>query len=577
MITPYYQQELQNLKELAVEFAKAHPALAPLLSGPSTDPDVERLLEGSAFLTGLVREKLDDEFPEIVHNLLELVFPHYLRPIPSTAIIQFTPKTGLKEILSVKAGTTVASVPVKGTKCLFTTSLDVDLQPLEITSASLQRTPGQPPAARIGFELHGMRLKDWNPQRLRMLIGGSFAQAADRFHLLMRFTSAIHILPQEGGSPVTLNKRNLRPVGFGGGEALLPYPSQAFSGYRILQEYFILPHKFLFFDVTGLDQWTTRGDGTRFEVVFELGKIPDDVPEFKREHFILSATPAVNLFPHGAEPILLDHRQQEYRIRPSDQQAQNYQVYSVSTVTGFAAGTVKQKKYVPFEMFLPASSETSSYHVIRKISAMDETVEQYLTIAYDMEGAPPEPETLSLELVCSNFRLPENLQIGDISQPTESSPTLCEFKNISRTTAAVQPPIGKDLLWRLLSHVSLNYLPIADAKNLKALLRLYIFPDTRDRASVVANSKRVDGIQDFSSTIADRIIYGYVIRGQDLKLTVNSQNFASLGDMYLFGSVLDAFFSGYCTLNTFTRLEMLDMLTGEVYQWPIRSGDRPLL
>ncbi|MEE9556699.1 MAG: type VI secretion system baseplate subunit TssF, partial [Candidatus Adiutricales bacterium] len=83
----HYQQELQNLKELAVEFSKAHPALAPMLSGQTQDPDVERLLEGVAFLTGMLREKLEDEFPEIIHGLLDLIFPHYLRPAPSTTMI----------------------------------------------------------------------------------------------------------------------------------------------------------------------------------------------------------------------------------------------------------------------------------------------------------------------------------------------------------------------------------------------------------------------------------------------------------------------------------------------------------
>ena len=69
MFNKYYQQELNALRELGSEFSRTHPALAPMLSGPASDPDVERLLEGVAFLTGLLRQKLDDEFPEIVHSL----------------------------------------------------------------------------------------------------------------------------------------------------------------------------------------------------------------------------------------------------------------------------------------------------------------------------------------------------------------------------------------------------------------------------------------------------------------------------------------------------------------------------
>lgn len=577
MITPYYQQELYHLKQLALEFSKAHPALAPLLSGPSSDPDVERLLEGTAFLSGLIREKLDDEFPEIVHNLLQLVFPHYLRPIPSVAIVQFTPKTGLMESLTVKAGTMVASIPVNGTKCLFSTCQDVDLHPLKVQDAALVKTPGQAPRVTVTMELAGPGLDAWHPRRLRFLLGGVYSEAAERYHLLMTQTRSIRLRSLSGGSEILLPRQHLSPVGFTDDEALFPYPSHAYSGYRILQEYFIFPHKFLYFDITGMEQWKNRGEGSRFEMIFELANLPAAAPNFHREHFVLAATPVVNLFSHGAEPILLDHRQPEYRIRPSDQLSQNYQVYAVTDVTGFASGTVRQKKYVPFEMFMPSSEDTASYHVNRRMSALDESLEFTLSVAYPADGPAVESETLSVELTCTNFRLPETLHIGDIRLPTESTPGLCEFANISRPTAAVQPPVGKELLWRLLSHISLNYLPIADAKSLNALLQLYIFQETRDRASVVANTKRVDSIQEFTTRVTNRIVAGHVLCGQELNLSVHGQNFASTGDMYLFGSVLDAFLAGYSSLNTFTRLTLHDIQTGERYQWPMRVGDRPLI
>jgi len=576
MISPYYQRELAHLKELAVEFSKAHPALAPLLSGPSTDPDVERLLEGTAFLTGLVREKLDDEFPEIVHNLLQIIFPHYLRPIPSSVIMQFTPKPGLIEVLPVKAGARVASVPVDGTKCLFTTCYDVDIQPLAVTAASLEKRPGRKPGLRIALELTGMRLADWPASKVRFLIGGSYADAANRFHLLMHNTKRIVFRPADGGSETILPLKSLRPVGFADDEALFPYPSNSFPGYRVLQEFFVLPHKFLFFDVEGLEAVTGRGDGSRFELFFEMDSLPESTPEFKAEHFILSATPAVNIFPHSAEPIVLDHRRTEYRIRPSDMSAQNYQVYSVQNVTGFAQGTVRQKKYAPFEMFKAASSEEAAYHILRKSSALSESMDQYLAVSYD-KGAETVPETLSVDLLCTNCRLPESLQIGDVREATENSPELCQFANISRPTATVQPPLGKNLLWRLLSHVSLNYMSLADEKNLKALLRLYIFPDSRDQASIVANNKRVEGILEFTTRVANRLSMGSVIRGHELALTVNSQNFASVGDMYVFSSILDFFLASYAGINCYSHCHVTDYNTGEKHIWPIRLGERRLL
>ena len=114
MFNRYYQQELDNLKDLGAEFSRAHPALAPMLSGRSSDPDVDRLLEGVAFLTALLKQKLDDEFPEVVHELIRLMWPHYLRPMPSSSIVAFKPKPMLKQSVTIPAGTQVASITGTG-------------------------------------------------------------------------------------------------------------------------------------------------------------------------------------------------------------------------------------------------------------------------------------------------------------------------------------------------------------------------------------------------------------------------------------------------------------------------------
>jgi len=142
MFNRYFQEELAHLRELGAEFSKAHPALAPMLSGPSTDPDVERLLEGVAFLSGMLREKLDDEFPEIIHELMRLIWPHYLRPIPAATIVAFSPKPALKNPATIPAGIQLGSVPVEGTSCLFKTCYDVEIHPLSLLEASFAQQPG---------------------------------------------------------------------------------------------------------------------------------------------------------------------------------------------------------------------------------------------------------------------------------------------------------------------------------------------------------------------------------------------------------------------------------------------------
>ena len=118
----YFLNELDSLKEIAEEFSQANPTLAPLLSQPSADPDVERILEGVAFLTAGIRQKIDDDFPEFSQGLLNQIFPHYLRPIPSATIMEFTPTPILKNTLNTPAGTYLDSVEIDGVRCRYKTT-----------------------------------------------------------------------------------------------------------------------------------------------------------------------------------------------------------------------------------------------------------------------------------------------------------------------------------------------------------------------------------------------------------------------------------------------------------------------
>ncbi|MFP3999543.1 MAG: type VI secretion system baseplate subunit TssF, partial [Desulfobacterales bacterium] len=208
MTQKYYQQELQLLRELAVEFAEAHPALAPMLSGPSQDPDVERLLEGTAFMTGMLREKLDDDFPEIIQGLMQLVFPHYLQPIPAATMMAFVPKPNLMESFTVPSGTAIDSVPVKGKPCRFRTCGDVDIHPLRITAAETEEKIGRNPVLRIHFQLSGITLDQWQPGRLRLHLPGEIGEAAELYSLIDRQTLKIRFIPEKGGQPLEV------PAGF---------------------------------------------------------------------------------------------------------------------------------------------------------------------------------------------------------------------------------------------------------------------------------------------------------------------------------------------------------------------------
>jgi type VI secretion system protein ImpG len=577
MFNRYYQDELTYLRDMAKEFAGLHPALAPMLSGPTSDPDVERLLEGVAFSTAMLRQKLDDEFPEIIHGLMDIIFPHYLRPIPSASIVAFFSKAGFSESVEIPHGTGLESVPVDGTACGFKTCYDVTVEPLVLTRARLVEEPGRAAHIRLSLEVSGGDLDSWRANRLRFLLGAGVADATNLYLLMNRHLARIILRPRQGGREYVLPPESLIPAGFGDNEQLIPYPRRTFSGYRLLQEYFILPRKFLYMDLEGLGGWQDRGTDNRFDIIFEFADPPFQPPRVHQDDFVLFATPVINIFPYSAEPVELDHRQAAVPVRPSGGKPRHYQVFSVDEVVGVVHGSARKKTYLPFDRFEQGEDEKPVYQIVRRPSLNNNSAEFSLTFPYPDSAGTPIRETLSLTLSCTNGSLSESLQLGDISRPTYNTPIGVTFKNIIPPTMPIAPNIDKDTLWRFLSHLSLNLLSIASTESLKELLHLYIYPEGRDRAKIAANEKRISGILAVESRPTQRVIGGHLMRGWQVHLEMRQDRFAGPGDMYLFCNILDAFFGMYAGLNSFTRLSVRDTMTGEEYLWPPRIGERHLL
>lgn len=575
MFPKYYQQELLNLREQGAEFAKSHPALAPMLSGARADPDTERLLEGSAFLTALLRQKLDDEFPEIVHDLLQIVAPQYLNPFPAATIQAFKPKATVRHSVKLPAGIYCASVPVDGVSCHFKTCYPVEIHPLTITDANFSHAPGRPPIIKLSFELNGLSLAQWKPESLRLFLADDFSKAADLYLLLRRHLKAIH-LKAEGGVTQILPASRLQPVGFQQDERLVPTPTHAYPGFSVLQEYFVLPQKFLFLDIVGWSDWKTRGTSSSFEVLLELDSPPTTALRVNKDSFVLHATPAINLFPHEADPIYLDHRKTQYPIRPAGLSTEQYQIQSVDEVRGFIQGTSQERKYVPFDLFHPSNPTNPVYQLSRRPSPVHVGADMYLSINYTQQEGLPSPETLSLQLTCTNGQLPGRLKAGDITVHAKGCPEYVTFQNLIAPTPGLPSPLGKNLLWRLLSHLSIGFQTLENVDTLKSLLELYINPDDAD-PTTLANQKRIDGIFEMLAAPSDRLVSGIVMRGRELTLKVREDHFSGRGDLFLFGCVLDTCFANYASINSFTALNFKETTGGQHYSWPARMGNRRLI
>ncbi|WP_026375740.1 type VI secretion system baseplate subunit TssF [Aestuariibacter salexigens] len=586
----YFQDELNALRELGSAFSQQNPGLAKFLSEDSEDPDVERLLEGFAFISGRLRQKLDDEFPEISHSLINLLWPNYLRPTPSMSILEFTPRAqAITEKKTIPRGTEVQSVEVEGTACRFQTCYDVDVAPIEIKSATAKDT-SDGAYIKIGFDIEpGVSSEDINLDTLRLHLHEDQKRPVSRilymwlFRYLRDVEVSIKVKGENAAKKTTLPAYAVKPTGFAADQSLLPNPAKTYSGYRLLQEYFQLGEKFLFFDVHSLGDILKEPKLESFSLTFRFMRQFDNQIKVRKENFRLFCTPIVNLYEQDADPIRLEHLRSEYLVRPSTDNLEHVEVFSVEQVTGKLKGRSTQINYAPYESFEHTKhydSEGGAFYKLNyRPSVLNEGLDHYISFVTGSQNEEFHNETISVELVCTNRNLPGSLQAGQINCDTGNSPEYVTFNNISRVTSAMSPPFVSGLHWRLLANLALHYRSIVTVEGIRSLVRIYDFAAFTNRQRERATKLLCEGIENVETKNIDVVHAGRPTMGLETTLYLRESKFGAKGlqgeaNMYLFASVLNLFFAQYARTNSFHQLKIKALESGEIYSWPMSSGSR---
>ena len=608
----YYERELTYIRQMGAEFSEKYPKVASrLLLEPTRceDPHVERLIESFAFLAARVHLKLDDEFPEITEALLSVLYPHYIRPIPSSTIVQFhlDPEQGkLSTGLRIPRDSMLNSQPVDGYPCKFKSCFDTTLWPLKISSAQWVTPDRLRPAVKSQDAAAALRLEvDLFPDvtfdklelsSLRFYLNGESSLIHTVYELLCNNCTQILLrdrTPQTRKSAITLPGSKLQPFGFTDNEALLPYPRRSFSGYRLLQEYFHFPEKFFFVELSGLEQLRKSGFGPSAEIVFLISRFERAERQQALELNVsestirLGCTPAVNLFPHTAEPVRLDQTRTEYLVVPEARRRRAMEIFSIEEVISPNRQTHEVMKFEPFYRF----RHTAAHHRERpkgfwhsRLQAStrrdDEGTDLYISFL-DLSGRPlhPDSDTVTIHCTCSNRDLPHRLPMGNERGDfeLEGVSSVKRIVALRKPSASVRPPTGKGMLWRLISHLALNYLSIVeDGKQaMQEILRLYTFGESSYNERQIAGLTNVASTRKFARVISENGI-GFV-RGHRVEMQFDEEQFVG-GGVYLFASVLEYFLGHYASLNSFSQLAVRTHQRKEMLrQWPPRAGEVILL
>lgn len=617
-----YQDELIFLQEEGKRFAQKHPRIAARLqleADGCQDPHVNRLLQGFALLAARIHCKLEDDYPEICQALLEQISPGYLRPVPSMTIVECKadPSQGRQTAgQQLKRNSElVTKATVDGMPCRFKTVYDVDLWPFSVVEANwtqperLRRparsSTGEFAAAAVRILLRcfpDVQFEGLPIQKLRLhLAGGAGAGGGVVFSLYELLADRCFEIqlrdPRQDGKTVPIGASNLKPAGFSPAESLLPFERRSVDGHRLLEEYFALPEKFLFFDLEGLEPLGNSEFGEEVEIIFLIRSFDRQERQQPLEMgvnaatFRLGCTPAINLFKWAAKPIQLSQVKHEYPVEP-DLNASHSQFAEIHSIQNVVATHRRLRRFTPIEPFFAYRYQTQkrkelAYWVARRrFDATNEKNPSSIGISVvDLVGSLTEPEadTLDVSLLCTNHNLPSHSKLawsqasGDFE--TSGCAAAKTITALSRPTPSLPAPAEESYQWRLISTLSLNYLSVSEGgeQAIKEILRLHNRSDSIACENQIGALEQVKAEPGFALIDSD---FGLIAaRGIKVAMKFDEQQFAGAG-LYLFSAVLDRFLGGYASMNSFSQLTVnaqKEQRKEPVASWLPRSGNKALL
>jgi type VI secretion system protein ImpG len=604
----YYERELTFLRQVGAEFADKYPKVANRLvleADRCEDPHVERLLEGFAFLTARVHLRIDDDFPEISESLLSLLYPHFIRPIPSMTIAEFhlDPKEGkMTTGFKVDAGSVLYSRPVGGIPCKFQTAHDLTMWPITVAEAQWRppdqlrpevHAPDAVAVCRLKLScLPDVQFKTMPLSSLRFYLNGESTVVHTLYELL--FNSCTRIIvrdprPHSQIPPVHLPASALQPVGFREEEALLPSPRRSFNGYRLLQEYFALPERFFFVELNGLGPLAAFE--SEVEILFLIGPFERNERYQPLElgvnakTFRLNCSPIVNLFSQTAEPVLLDQTRYEYPVIPDLRRRGSMEVFSIDKVYSSNPNTREIVDYDPFYSLRHVRSVEAGrtfWHATRHpATKKGDGGSDVMISLMDLSGrhARPDSDALTVKCTCTNRDVPSQLPFGDERGDfeLEGSSMIKRIVSLRKPTPSLRPAFDRSLLWRKISHFSLNYLSLVEEgkEALQEILRLYNYSGSPYLERQIDGIRSVNSRRHFARVVTELSVS--FVRGTRVEMEIDEDQFVG-GGVYLFASILESFLGLYVSMNSFSQLVVRTPQRKEVLrEWQPRAGRKILL
>lgn len=579
----YYEQELDYFRTMGAAFSQKYPKIASRLelsSSQGSDPHVERLIEAFAFLTARIQLNIDSEFPEITYALLDNLYPHFLEPIPSISVaaLHFDDNSKLNAGVTLPRDSQFAAQMSEGYTINFRSAFPATLYPFSVTAVEVCEPSLFPDfvasrnaaaVIRVRIESKNVPLEQFNLQSLRFYLGGNKSVAFELYELLQ--SRLIDIGVSSGDGVVRLGSQSVQEVGFKDEEQLLPSRPTAHPQYRLLQEYFAFPEKFLFIDVVNIDKASVRGNS--MELLFAVDTMIQEHRLVVRENFMMNVVPVVNLFPKISEPIYVDHKHIQYRLIPDVRRDMITEVHSIRSVSGSTDERAEHAELRPYFSLhhgsRVAASEKAFWYARRIPTGRKDKpgTEVYLSfVDKDFNPTAATGGTVFSHILCTNRHLAENLPERTILEAPRGIP-VSRVTLVHQPTRQIDPPISGSMRWRLISHLSLNYLSLTKSDTalgvLKEMLRLYNVTDMPYIERQIEAVMELH-VRNVTRRVGNTMEFGY-LHGKEILLTLNEDSFAG-ASAYMLARVLHEFYTLHSRVNSFTQVAVRGVKQTQIWK-----------
>ncbi len=526
MFRDLYAAELEYLYGLAESVGREHSRIAPML-GRDADPSVTRIAQTVAFLSARIRQRLDDDLPELIHPLVEGLCPWLLRPLPSSTIVELSPEPAMQEPIRAPAGSSFASRPVDGGSCQFQSLVDVDVRPWELVEVGIANERREL-RLRLALLSGAARARLEGALRLFLAMPG----ALDVRSALLRGTEIITASASEGaGSSVVLaeGRGALRQV-----PVRPPGPNRIADAAFLLRAYYASAEQYAFVEVPNLERLSALGDKARsFDLTLRLRTpLPPNV-RIDARSVRLHCVPSANLrrLPTKTMPI---HRGR-CTLDVGDAEP-----HSIARVTLIAEDLTTRVAH-PYSQLIAAPVGDDGrlpvlYRVVRTGSVVGPRLDTSLVLV-DPEGTSLgfDPVSADIDLTVTDGERAARLGLGDVCIPNRGSPALVSFRNVTPITRSAAPMLEGDRLWRWFQLFKATFAQACDRDLLAEALALPNIAACANWPGAKPGPDRLEGLASVRSTRVTLAVTDELRLGAHIDVGVKQESFAGPGDLDLFG------------------------------------------